>query len=239
MAGVLSWRNWKNLIVGYRPKGGPKGGSPSSPTDLYESDGTANLPYWDMSNRVKILCKYYEEKKAEAKTAMEKEERANELVQQLRSMGYQVAGTGKGPGKHGPPGFPGTITPPKRHKKDNTTIPPGLAGLRDEEEDDDDTSEGIFTVSHKEAYLAVGTAEKIAAKHNVALSLGEDKSTPISLTDAAKEISTHTSFSRQKWMKARQDMFGLKAESAGSRLNETALVSSVLCGYLGKWANKL
>ena len=40
-------------------------------------------------------------------------------------------------------------------------------------------------------------------------------------------------------MKARQDMFGLKAESAGSRLNEKALVSSVLCGYLGKWANKL
>ena len=76
-------------------------------------------------------------------------------------------------------------------------------------------------------------------KHNVSLSLGEDKSAPISLTEAAKEIAGHSSFSRQKWLKARQDMFGLSAPSAGSRLNEKAIVSSVLCGYLGKWANKL
>ena len=87
--------------------------------------------------------------------------------------------------------------------------------------------------------MAVGTVEEIAARHGVSLSLGDDKMAPISLTAAATEIVAHNSFSKLKWQKARKDMYGLAATSAGSRLTDTALVSSSLCGYLGKLANKL
>ena len=154
-------------------------------------------------------------------------------------MGFQVTGAGKGPGKSVNAVHAGTILPQKRRKKQPATNSPGLAGVHDDEEDDDDATDGILAIDHKEAYMAAGTAEKIAAKHNVSLSLGEDKSAPISLTAAATEISGHNPFTRRKWLKARQDMFGLSAPSAGSRLNEKAIVSSVLCGYLGKCPDKL
>ena len=60
MAGLLSTQNWRNLLFGFRPKGAQKGGVAGAPPGLYDGDGGPNLQYWDMSNRVKALCKYYD-----------------------------------------------------------------------------------------------------------------------------------------------------------------------------------
>ena len=107
------------------------------------------------------------------------------------------------------------------------------------DEDDDRTTAGILEMDHKEAFLSVKTVESIANKFNVNISLGDKKELPISATDAATKIKQHPQYVRKTWMKARQDMFGLKASSAGSRLPDEGLISSALVGYLAKSANLL
>ena len=123
---------------------------------------------------------------------------------------------------------------------------PGRAGgnARDEgEEADEDDAAGdedaVLNINPKEAFMAVGTIEKISAKHGVPINLGKEKDKPISLTDAATAITADMKFSLTKWSKSRRELFGMKASSAGSRLPPVAIVSSALSGFLGKHANKL
>ena len=63
MAGLLNRKNWSNLIFGFRGNKGDGKGAPApgaSAVISWEGDGSANLAYWDMSNRTKVLCKYHE-----------------------------------------------------------------------------------------------------------------------------------------------------------------------------------
>ena len=190
-----------------------------------------------MSNRVKVPCKDYEERIAKAKTAADKEQRKQEMIAELQSMGIVVQ-----PGKGVPPGrglkgrTPGAEPPAKKSRSSS----PALADLPDDDEEHSDPDEpAITSINHKEAYLSVETIEKIASKHDVNVKLGKDKDAPMSRSEAADAIILANGFSRKKWLEARQKIFGLAASSAGSKLQEAAIVSSTLSGYLGKYANKL
>jgi hypothetical protein len=193
-----------------------------------------------MSNRVKVLCKDYEVRIAKAKTEADKAQRKQEMISELQAMGLVVTG-GKGGGlgqtRKGP--SVGSESPGKKQRSTSPT--PALGGLDDQDEGSDAGEVAITSINHKEAYLSLGTIEKIAAKHDVVVEWGQDKdkNSPMSLSEAADQIIESKGFSRRKWLDQRQKIFGLAASSAGSRLKDNALVSSVLSGYLGKFAQKL
>ena len=114
--------------------------------------------------------------------------------------------------------------------------------MDDDDVDDDDNAgddHAVLNIDPKEAFMAIGTIEKISAKHGVPINLGNEKDKPISLTDAATAITADLKFSLLKWNKSRRELFGMKATSAGSKMPPVAIVSSALTGFLGKHANKL
>ena len=115
----------------------------------------------------------------------------------------------------------------------------GLDGIPEDGEEDEETGGGIINVTHKEAFMSVETVEKISAKMSCPVNLGNNKQAPISLSDAADAITNCTKSKIKIWLEKRNALFNFKATSAGSRLPETAVVSSVLTGFLGKHANML
>ena len=87
--------------------------------------------------------------------------------------------------------------------------------------------------------MSVETVEKIAAKLSCPINLGSNKGAPISLSDAADAIMNSPKFKTKVWLEKRNKLFNFSASSAGSKLPPSAVVSSVLTGYLGKHANML
>jgi hypothetical protein len=144
---------------------------------------------------------------------------------------------GKGPGPQGPKDLAGGEVPPKERRTGAPVTTPVLGEVADDSEPEE--GGGITTITHKEAYLCVQTLEQISKKHDTNVKLGDEKETPMSLSDAAKLTIAAPGFSRPKWLSARQKIFGLSASSAGSSLSPAAIACSVLSGYLGKHANKM
>lgn len=248
MAGIFSWQNWKNLVVGKgsgKGKGGDKGGN----SHLYPESADPNLPVCALSNRVKVLCKDFEERK-EKQGAEKETSKQEELFKRLtRERGLDpdamvakgAVRTGKGPV---------VITPPKKKLKKGPggqiVIASGALdsiGLGDDDDDSGSdggasTTSGITTVAKKDAFMRCGDIETIAKKIGVTISLGKEDD-PISLTNAAAKIVAARGFSRNDWQKERQKVYGLGASSAGSRLKDDAMVCSLLIGHLGRHANRM
>ena len=233
MAGLLNRKNWSNLIFGFRGNKGDGKGAPApgaSAVISWEGDGSANLAYWDMSNRVKILCKAHEHNETEKKKMADKETRVKEMREELQNMGFAVTGGARQKRKGGPE-LQGSG---KGARKSKTAAP----ALEDADEDEDEDG-GLLEISEKEAFLACKTAEKIGAHYGFTIKCGDEANAPISLTDVADLIINHKNYSRAKVMKERQALYGMKASSAGSKMSEHAIVASLLAGHLGKLANKL
>ena len=114
-----------------------------------------------------------------------------------------------------------------------------LDGIPEDGEEEEETGGGITNVTHKEAFMSVETVEKIAAKLSCPINLGNNKAAPISLSDAADAIMNSPKFKVKVWLEKRNKLFNFTASSAGSKLPPSAVVSSVLTGYLGKHANML
>ena len=233
MAGMFSWQNWKNLVVG---KGAPKGAGKGAPTTgpLYpDTPGEGNLPNWQMSNRLKVLCKDFEDRKEKE----EKDKQDKTMETKLEEMMVARGLTGKRKGSH---------TTPSPKKKTAAAASPALGTIRPGDDDDnsgsdeeEDDKSAVKEIATKEAYMSATDVEKIAKKMGVTVTFGKDKNKPVALSEAATEIASNVEFSRKKWAKGRQKLFGLSASSAGSRMSETAIVASTLSGYLGKHAQVL
>ena len=235
MAGIFSKKNWSNLLFGFRGKGdgkgAPGGGAGGATTVSWEGDGSPNLPYWDISNRVKILSKDYEQRKEGERKQADKETRVKEMREELQAMGFTVSGSATRRRKND------AADTGKGTRKPGKGTTPALGAATSD--DDDDDSGAITEISEKEAFLSCKTAEKIAASYGCNIRCGEEPLAPISLTDVAALVVNDRGFSRSKLMKSRQDLYGMKASSAGSKMTDEALVASLLAGHLGKMSQKL
>jgi len=229
MAGILSWQNWRNLIV---EKGKGKGGPPPNDGSLYAPiEGQRVLPFVEMSNRVMTLSRDYEERVTQKKKEEESVQRKKDVADELHRLGItppRTDGKGKGPGSPGSP-------PAKRPRG------AGLSELANDEDFDESAGTTAITeVDQNEAFLCVGTVEKICRKLSVTIILdAKEKQKPISLSEAADSIKLHDAFNHTTWDKKRRELFGLGSRTTGKKQEDHALICSVLAGFLGKHAHQL